>query len=86
MIKSFVCGECPYNEKVNYVDKNNNIDIVYKNSEKLDSVQSKYQKKIQKLSTSSKLQKQILEERARDDVIKTLSSIIIIDSKDIILF
>ena len=38
----------------------------------MQDMQSKYQKKIQKLSTSSKLQKQILEERARDDVIKVI--------------
>ena len=35
--------ECPYDLEENYIDKNENIDIVYKNSEKLYSTKSKFQ-------------------------------------------
>ena len=45
MFKSlFSKKECPYDVEENYIDKNKNIDIVYKNSEKLYSTKSKYQK------------------------------------------
>lgn len=47
----------------------------------MQDMQSKYQKKIQKLSTSSKLQKHILEERARDDVIKVIDQQEVVSSQ-----
>ena len=44
MFKSLICDKSPYNKKENYIDKNDHIDIVYKNSDKLYSTTSKYQK------------------------------------------
>ena len=44
MFKSLICDKSPYNKKENYIDKSDHIDIVYKNSDKLYSTTSKYQK------------------------------------------
>ena len=44
MLKSLICNDNPYQQNQNFIDTNDNIDVVYKNSEKLYSNHSGKQK------------------------------------------